>query len=151
MLSGIGPAKQLEKYGIPVIRDLQGVGANLIDHPVVDVYLKDKLDASARILRPNSVVSTIQFIKALILYQLTGKGMLAHTVRNFIALQRMHFHAFSSWAIPLRLFDRTTRCYFQLANFRRSLGIAHRVQQAQISNSSVILSHIKCVQMTTTL
>jgi choline dehydrogenase len=31
-LSGIGPAAQLRKYGIPVVADLSGVGENLQDH-----------------------------------------------------------------------------------------------------------------------
>ena len=30
MLSGIGPASQLEAHGIPVVSDLQGVGNNMI-------------------------------------------------------------------------------------------------------------------------
>jgi choline dehydrogenase len=33
LLSGIGPAAQLEKAGIPVIQDMPGVGQNLRDHP----------------------------------------------------------------------------------------------------------------------
>jgi choline dehydrogenase len=37
MLSGIGPADHLRERGIYVIADLQGVGANLIDHPSVPV------------------------------------------------------------------------------------------------------------------
>ncbi len=32
MLSGIGPAAELQKHGIPVVHDLPGVGANLQDH-----------------------------------------------------------------------------------------------------------------------
>jgi choline dehydrogenase-like flavoprotein len=32
MLSGIGPAAALERFGIPVVRDAPGVGANLQDH-----------------------------------------------------------------------------------------------------------------------
>ena len=32
MLSGIGPAEQLTKFGIPVVLDKSGVGANLHDH-----------------------------------------------------------------------------------------------------------------------
>ncbi|WAJ42528.1 GMC family oxidoreductase N-terminal domain-containing protein [Mycobacterium sp. Aquia_216] len=33
MLSGIGPAEQLRKHGVPVVVDLPGVGENLHDHP----------------------------------------------------------------------------------------------------------------------
>ena len=37
MRSGIGPAEHLRQMGIPVLVDLPGVGANLADHPGVDV------------------------------------------------------------------------------------------------------------------
>ena len=37
MLSGVGPADQLEPFGIPVVRDTPGVGRNLKDHPKVYV------------------------------------------------------------------------------------------------------------------
>lgn len=33
LLSGIGPKAELEKVGIPVVKDLPGVGENLLDHP----------------------------------------------------------------------------------------------------------------------
>ncbi|KAI6355224.1 hypothetical protein MCOR25_008295 [Pyricularia grisea] len=33
LLSGLGPKDQLEALGIPVVRDMPGVGENLIDHP----------------------------------------------------------------------------------------------------------------------
>lgn len=42
MLSGIGPAEQLRGLGIPVIKDLPGVGKNLRDHPLVPVRVKVK-------------------------------------------------------------------------------------------------------------
>ena len=32
LLSGVGPRKQLESLGIPVVKDLPGVGENLMDH-----------------------------------------------------------------------------------------------------------------------
>jgi choline dehydrogenase len=35
MLSGIGPADHLREHGIEVVVDSPGVGANLIDHPIV--------------------------------------------------------------------------------------------------------------------
>lgn len=36
-LSGIGPAAELQRFGIPVVKDLPGVGANLQDHYEVAV------------------------------------------------------------------------------------------------------------------
>ncbi len=33
MVSGIGPGAELQRLGIPVLADLQGVGGNLIEHP----------------------------------------------------------------------------------------------------------------------
>jgi choline dehydrogenase len=35
--SGIGPAGQLRRFGITVLVDLPGVGANLVDHPALDI------------------------------------------------------------------------------------------------------------------
>lgn len=37
LLSGVGPAGQLERLGIPVVQDTPGVGQNLKDHPKVYV------------------------------------------------------------------------------------------------------------------
>jgi choline dehydrogenase len=42
MLSGIGPAKHLQAYGIPVIVDLPGVGKNLQDHLLFGVGYRCK-------------------------------------------------------------------------------------------------------------
>jgi choline dehydrogenase len=39
-LSGIGPAPLLQQYGIPVVRDLPGVGANLQDHLQIRAVFK---------------------------------------------------------------------------------------------------------------
>jgi choline dehydrogenase len=35
MLSGVGPATELRRHGVPVVHDLPGVGENLQDHPFV--------------------------------------------------------------------------------------------------------------------
>ena len=40
MLSGIGPAAMLQKFGIPVVEDLPGVGRNLMDHPLASIQLE---------------------------------------------------------------------------------------------------------------
>lgn len=44
MLSGIGPAQALEQHGIPVVKDMPGVGANYQDHPVVYMTFVCKQD-----------------------------------------------------------------------------------------------------------
>lgn len=46
MLSGVGPAAELQKHGIPVLKDLPGVGQNLHDHPdFIFGYKTKSLDA----------------------------------------------------------------------------------------------------------
>ena len=42
MLSGVGSEEQLSGLGIPVVHDLQGVGQNLRDHPLVAVRMRIK-------------------------------------------------------------------------------------------------------------
>ena len=44
LLSGVGPAAHLRSMGIPVVKDLPGVGQNLRDHPLVSVRVKTKAD-----------------------------------------------------------------------------------------------------------
>lgn len=43
LLSGVGPAAQLESFGLPVIEDLSGVGKNLRDHPQVPLMWKTQV------------------------------------------------------------------------------------------------------------
>ena len=40
LLSGLGPAEQLQNFGIPVVRDMPGVGANLRDHFYLQVIYR---------------------------------------------------------------------------------------------------------------
>ena len=44
LLSGVGPAEQLTRFGIPLVRELPGVGQNLRDHPLVWVTWRTKPD-----------------------------------------------------------------------------------------------------------
>ena len=43
--SGLGPADELARLGIPVAVDLPGVGRNLADHPSVSLVLPYRSDA----------------------------------------------------------------------------------------------------------
>lgn len=42
MLSGVGPAEPIRDFGIPVVKDLPGVGRNLRDHPTAAVLYRAK-------------------------------------------------------------------------------------------------------------
>ena len=42
LLSGVGPASDLNDLAIPVVQDLPGVGRNLRDHPLVTIELEPK-------------------------------------------------------------------------------------------------------------
>ena len=42
MLSGVGPESQLRGLGIPVVKDLPGVGQNLRDHPLLPIRVSVK-------------------------------------------------------------------------------------------------------------
>jgi choline dehydrogenase len=44
LLSGVGPAEQLTRLGIPVVADLPGVGKNLRDHPLAWVTWRTRPD-----------------------------------------------------------------------------------------------------------
>jgi choline dehydrogenase len=47
MLSGIGPAAELKKHGIPVVHDLPGTGENYQDHPVVFMTFEGPKESKA--------------------------------------------------------------------------------------------------------
>jgi choline dehydrogenase-like flavoprotein len=47
MRSGLGPAQHLQELDIPVLEDLPGVGANLMDHPLLGMRFAAPLSACA--------------------------------------------------------------------------------------------------------
>jgi choline dehydrogenase len=60
MRSGIGPADHLRQFSIPVVRDLPGVGANLLDHPLAANGF------CLNLVHPNVVPGRQAFIRLLI-------------------------------------------------------------------------------------
>ncbi len=59
--SGIGPRADLESLGIPVVRDLPGVGAGLMDHPLVNGLMECAIAPGAA---PDAVTFMPLMIKA---------------------------------------------------------------------------------------
>jgi choline dehydrogenase len=79
MLSGIGPAQQLQGLGIPVVVDLPGVGENLQDHP----YLVSVWDVPG-----GGSLADAESPKALLEYLLRRSGPLTSSVAEAIAFVR---------------------------------------------------------------
>lgn len=79
MLSGIGPRTELERLGLPVVRDLPAVGRHLQDHlsvPVIATIRGDRSLLAAE--RPAELAK----------YLLTRKGMLTSNVGEAMAFVR---------------------------------------------------------------
>jgi len=73
----------LSEKGIEVLHDLPGVGQHLIDHPVVDIHLKDKTgDGSLGFLAPRKASHLPKVAKAVTEYFLHGTGPLCSNVSN---------------------------------------------------------------------
>ncbi|KAJ7285268.1 hypothetical protein C8J57DRAFT_1671770 [Mycena rebaudengoi] len=106
---GIGPAKAVGKVRNPLVHDLPGVGANLVDHPVVDVYFKDKLNNSTSVLEPRTVWQGLQAVGHLVQYMMTGKGLAATNFGESAAFVRTDDPVlFPPSKFPEKLVDSTS-------------------------------------------
>lgn len=76
LLSGIGPTEELNKHNIAVVHDLPGVGGNLVDHPVVDVYFRSKLP-TPKWVKPQNVGEALRLVGAMLQYFTMRTGAMA--------------------------------------------------------------------------
>ena len=74
-ISGIGPAAHLQSLGIPVVHDLAGVGANLIDHYVIRVV--HRVHGAETV---NEVARFPRVLPEILRFVLTGRGALTFGV-----------------------------------------------------------------------
>lgn len=74
-ISGVGPASHLQSLGIPVVHDLSGVGANLIDHYVVRVV--NRVQGTPTV---NELARFPRVLPEIARFFLTGKGALTFGV-----------------------------------------------------------------------
>jgi choline dehydrogenase len=73
-LSGLGPAAVLQQYGVPVVRDMPGVGAHLHDH--FNTYLVWRCSQPVTI--NDLAMSAVEKLKAGVQYALTRSGHLSN-------------------------------------------------------------------------
>lgn len=79
MISGIGPAAQLQQHGIEVLHDAQGVGQNLQDHPdFIFCFEADSLD-----LVGVSLAGTFRMMKSISQYRNQRRGMLTSNFAEY--------------------------------------------------------------------
>lgn len=88
MLSGIGPATQLSRHNIPVVLDAPSVGANLMDHPSVNIRFRDKTGSTFHHFTPHSLNTARLLVRDLLRYNLWGTGPLASNVGESVAFFR---------------------------------------------------------------
>ena len=84
MLSGVGPASELEHHAIAVLQDLPGVGDNLHDH----VYVHSSIETD----RQTSLNKDLRGVRSVLQgldYLLRGKGCLTMGASQAVALTRV--------------------------------------------------------------
>ncbi|KMY35803.1 GMC family oxidoreductase [Pseudomonas putida] len=84
MLSGVGPAQELTRHGIPVLRDLPGVGENLHDH----VYVHSGIETD-RVASLNKDLRGLRSVLQGMNYLLRGKGCLTMGASQAVALAQV--------------------------------------------------------------
>ncbi|HXY79496.1 MAG TPA: GMC oxidoreductase, partial [Candidatus Bathyarchaeia archaeon] len=83
MLSGIGPAKHLQRLGIPVVADAAGVGENLHDHVSAQLTFRTTPENSL-----NPQLRGLSVVRHAITYYLVKRGPLTNGASQATALAR---------------------------------------------------------------
>ncbi len=127
MLSGVGPARELQRLGIPTVVDLPGVGRNLSEHPRVPILFA--LNGSV------SFLSELRFdraVRSVLRWALTGSGAFASQLNSCNIVVRTEQNLaqpdIQLWSNPLRL---DARLWFP--------GIRRR--QQDVATADVVVLH----------
>ena len=82
MISGVGPSKILEQYGIPVISNLQGVGQNMWDHFLFGASYQVTTITHSALGNPSSLQ------QAVAQYRTNGSGLLGNPGGDLLAWEK---------------------------------------------------------------
>jgi choline dehydrogenase len=92
LLSGIGPADQLQALGIPVVVDLPGVGYNLQDHLAIPVsYACTQPVSLEGAVTPENLQEYLQFKRGPFTSNIAEAGAFVHT-RSELPIPDVQFH-----------------------------------------------------------
>ena len=75
MLSGVGPAAELDSFGIPIVHDAPGVGKNLVDHYYGGITARVRNEISI-----NQLARGWRLVREVLRFLLAGDGALTYGV-----------------------------------------------------------------------
>lgn len=85
MVSGLGPAAQLQKFNIPVIKDLPGVGQNMADHVFAGPTSRVKVQTFTKLANdPLYILSEFAYN-----YSILKQGPLTNPVCDFLGWEKI--------------------------------------------------------------
>jgi hypothetical protein len=94
MLAGIVPEACSKNHGISAMHQSDGEEAHLIDQPVVNIHLKQKLATSVeRMPNPKIVLARRNYFVALVNYMVFRRGPFVINVRFTFSLNCWSFHS----------------------------------------------------------
>lgn len=86
MLSGIGPGADLQRLGIPVLKDVAAVGANLHDHMVLPMMFRLNPGSPSA----NQQLSGLSLVWQVLRYLATHQGVMAMAAAEVCAFVKSH-------------------------------------------------------------
>lgn len=127
MVSGVGPSDQLQKFKIPVVANLPGVGQNMQDHIFFGPSYRVQVETLTKLA--NNVPYLLEQVAV---YETTGKGYVVASTHYNLLTSLDHSPTTSPTFSPGKRFLKT---YAHLSPPRHSLILMHYLLTGQKSNT----------------
>jgi len=87
MLSGVGPATELDNHQIPIVCDLPGVGRNLQEHPIASMVWNMNVSTLNVEMQPKDA------LRAVIDFAVHGRGAITSPACHALLFAKLHEHS----------------------------------------------------------